>query len=113
MSHEHKDALALIELPTVQKAVLWQLADCACSRCGLAWPGVPWISRYAGTSERGTRTALHWLVENGFLAVHWQATGGRGRSTEFIVTLAGVELDPAPCPRCLTNLKPHPNGRHG
>lgn len=82
------------------KAVLMLLADHACERCGLAWPGVGYISETTEVSRASVTRALKHLEAGGWIRVHGYATGGRGRATEFVVMPELQALAVAPCASC-------------
>lgn len=81
------------------KLVLVVLADCACARCGLAWPGTPLMAERAQLGRTRVREALDELASDGHLAVHAYPNGGRGKTTEFIVLPKHV-AESAPCSAC-------------
>lgn len=94
------------------KAVLLCLADRACDTCGLAWPGLLYVSERTEIPEKRARVHVHALVEAGLLLVHAYSKGGRGVSTEYIVLPGFTKLSTAPCEKC-AQLKKTPPTRGG
>lgn len=82
------------------KAVLVMLADVACERCGLAWPGVGYIAEATEISRASVTRAVRQLEDAGLLRVHGYARGGRSRATEYVVLPALPGLEAAPCAGC-------------
>ena len=81
-------------------AILVQLADCACDKCGMAWPGVSNLMRWTEMGETSVRKALDLLRDKGLVDIHAYPKGGRGRATEYVVLPHLGELSPAPCGEC-------------
>jgi hypothetical protein len=92
------------------KGVLLALADRACDDCGLAWPGIKYLSDRAELGETKTREAIRVLTNKGLLTVHGFAKGGRGLSTEYIVLPGVTKLSTAPCGKCREMMKRHHTG---
>jgi hypothetical protein len=106
VSYEHLDAAAELEgLAPGPKLVLVALAKTACKTCGLGWPGVKWIARKTGMKETSIRAALEVLRSRDLIQIHGYATGGRGRSTEYVVLPGLFELSTAPCGECRANMQ--------
>ena len=82
------------------KAVLACMADRACDVCGLAWPGIPYLAERTEIPERRVSAHLAALKASGLIAVHGYSTGGRGRTTEYIVLPQVSKLSTAPCEKC-------------
>lgn len=82
------------------KAVLMCMADRACDVCGLAWPGVAYLAERTEMLDRRVSRHLAALVEAGIIAVHGYSSGGRGRTTEYIVLPQVAKLSTAPCENC-------------
>lgn len=92
------------------KAVLLCFADRACDECGLAWPGMAYLSERTEIGVNRTREHVKQLVSGGFLAVHAYAKGGRGVSTEYVVLPHVAKLSTAPCGKCRGMKKSPPPG---
>jgi hypothetical protein len=105
VSFAHLGAVAKLILPAGPKLVLYQLADLACDTCGLAWPGLSYLIEHTGMQSRSVSGALASLRNTGHVVVHRYATGGRGRSTEYVVLPGLMKLSPAPCGECGKRLK--------
>lgn len=105
MSFDHLGVIAELELPSAQKLVLYALGNKACRRCGHAWPGMSYLTKKTGLSDRTITTALRELTYSKLITVHAYSRGGRGRVTEYVVLPTRMELEPAPCPECRERLK--------
>jgi len=92
------------------KGVLLALADRACDECGLAWPGIKYLSDRSELGETKTREAIRVLTAKGLLTVHGFAKGGRGLATEYIVLPGVAKLSTAPCGKCREMMKRHHTG---
>ena len=106
MGFEHEREAWGLELPTTTKVVLLRLAWHACERCGLAWPGVPSIAKATGCGETAIRASLRQLEARGLISPRAYATGGRGRTTEYVVLPYLAGLSTSPCGKCVENLAP-------
>ena len=83
-----------------RKWVLALLAWRSCDSCGLAWPGVGRICDDTEMGERSVQNALAELAKAGLIEPRSYATGGRGRSTEYVVLPSRAGLSTAPCQEC-------------
>jgi hypothetical protein len=105
VSNEHLTAVRPLQLTSGTKLVLFLLADHACPDCGLTWVGVRLLAAESCQSERRVQSALEELRAAGHLTVRAYATGGRCRSTQYIVLPDLVRLSTAPCAICQENLQ--------
>ena len=90
------------------KAVLLAMAWHSCDVCGTTW--VP-VRDLVDETELGRTTvsdALSALTRDGWLNIGRFPHGGRGLSTEYVVTTHLRELSPAPCGKCRENMKKPP-----
>lgn len=103
MSLAHERAVALLDLPTVRKFVLWVFAFHASSRTGHAWPKIETAALEASISTSTARRIIQWLgrhtdhgkpchPDKALLIPVAYLHGGRGRSTEYLVNVEVVEL---------------------
>jgi len=95
-----QDSLAVETGAPGRRLVLLLLAWRSCDACGLAWPGITWLCDNAEMSERSVQRALAELAGAGIVETRSYATGGRGRSTEYVVMPSRTELSTAPCAEC-------------
>lgn len=95
-----QDSLAVQVGAPGRRFVLVLLAWRSCDSCGLAWPGVRWICDNSEMGERSVQAALADLAKAGFIEPRSYATGGRGRSTEYVVLPSRAGLSTAPCQEC-------------
>jgi len=117
MSIPHRGAAWDLEIPPLSKLVLMRLAWHACETCGLAWPSNRTLCLKTGIGETRVRASLDELTAAGHLRIHAYATGGRGRSTQYIVLPSLAGLSTAPCGKCQWNLqnpsRREPFDKHG
>src|SRR5438309_4727881 len=87
-----------IPLPMAEKLVLLKLAWQAADDGTGSRPGIPLLMATTNGSERAIRVALRGLENSGFIRPVSGSGGGRGRGTEYLVTLpkgaAGAPFPP-------------------
>lgn len=106
MSNGHyAEALELTIGSPGAKSVLLVLADRACGTCGLCWPGVNKIAEWTEMGPTSIRKALDTLRERGLIIASGYETGGRGRTTEYVVLPHLPGLSTAPCVECVKRRK--------
>lgn len=105
MSYRHLSIIAELEIPPQQKLVLYQIGNLACEDCGLAWPGMTYLAKKTRLGEKSIASAIRELKHGRFLDVTGYSRGGRGRTTQYVVLAAYLELGNAPCATCVENLK--------
>jgi len=93
------------------RALLFVLSDCACEICGLAWPGMKLLETLTLLGHTRLRQSVRELVNSGLVVIHAYPTGGRGRTTEYIVLPHMENLAQAPCVECRKRMgRPSTNG---
>jgi hypothetical protein len=109
VSWHHKEAVRDVQCRggPHSKAILKAMADAACEFCSLCWPGVKCLARENMIGQTRIREALEELATDGYLKIHAYPHGGRGRTTEYIVTMRVGEDVQAPCAKCRENKESH------
>lgn len=110
MSYQHTERAIALPLEGGTKLVLVLFAFRACPTCGLCWLGTKRLMAETGLGETRIQKALRELRDGGLLKIHAYASGGRGRSTEYIVLPQHMELSTAPCGECRVRMKNPPRG---
>ena len=101
MGFRQSAAALKVTAPPIVKHVLSVLAFHACEDCGLAWPGVKLLAIETGLAERTVRDTLVTLRSMPTLVtVVSYATGGRGRTTEYVVMPSVARLSTSDCGKC-------------